>query len=339
MHQLRLGCHRVKGSCPTSTFETIRKNETFAHIHSKDILLCTDRDVLEWGTGGTNPIRGADTQLGDDGDADRAMGNVMPCEWRIWNDVVALSGRKWRHIHCFFPELCVSATFCVSFHAGFSLTPNWGFRFSHHKALNRVVKGSHNLPTTWTCNSRWSLQKHFGPRRGTLLLPWILKSCNPFCVYCRWVLSERNDHKIFMEHPVSGGMSFQSWCVKPTSHVINHTQCLLLHAICYKLSSHIYPIEIDIRIRMFNRPKSTSNRQFIIVMFTNYEYWLRTPCKLICNRVRKWIWTANEYGSRETWVLANWWSIGSNPAPHPYCNFQWTPRETTPPIKTLTKYT
>jgi hypothetical protein len=28
----------------------------------------------------TNPTRGADTQLGDDGDVDRAMGNVMPCE-------------------------------------------------------------------------------------------------------------------------------------------------------------------------------------------------------------------------------------------------------------------
>jgi hypothetical protein len=49
----------------------------------------------------TNPIRGADTQLGDDGDFhlfDRAMGNVMPCEWRIWNDVVTNSGRKWGHI-------------------------------------------------------------------------------------------------------------------------------------------------------------------------------------------------------------------------------------------------
>jgi hypothetical protein len=62
----------------------------------------------EWGTGGTNPICGADTQLGDDGDVDRAMGNIMPCEWRIWTDVVALSGRKWRHIHC-FSQSCASA--------------------------------------------------------------------------------------------------------------------------------------------------------------------------------------------------------------------------------------
>jgi hypothetical protein len=27
-----------------------------------------------------NPIRGTDTQLGDDGDVDRAMENVMACE-------------------------------------------------------------------------------------------------------------------------------------------------------------------------------------------------------------------------------------------------------------------
>jgi hypothetical protein len=60
--------------------------------------------VLAWGTGGTNPVRGADAQLGDDGDVDRAMGNAMPCERRIRNDVEALSGRKWRHIHC-----CASA--------------------------------------------------------------------------------------------------------------------------------------------------------------------------------------------------------------------------------------
>jgi hypothetical protein len=71
-----------------------------------------------WGTGGTNPIRGADKQLGDDGDDDRAMGNVMPCEWRIWNVVVAVSVTSHS---LFFTELCISATFCASFHAGSSL--------------------------------------------------------------------------------------------------------------------------------------------------------------------------------------------------------------------------
>jgi hypothetical protein len=45
------------------------------------------------------------------------IGRYMPCEWRIWNDVVALSGRKWRHIYCFSPS-CASAP---PFHAGFSL--------------------------------------------------------------------------------------------------------------------------------------------------------------------------------------------------------------------------
>jgi hypothetical protein len=75
----------------------------------------------QWGTGGTNPIRGADTQLGDDGDVDRAMGNAMPCEWRIWNDGVVLSGRKWRHIHCFSPSCASAPPFALSFHAGSSL--------------------------------------------------------------------------------------------------------------------------------------------------------------------------------------------------------------------------
>jgi hypothetical protein len=44
----------------------------------------------EWGTGGTNSIRGTDTQLGDDGDVDREMGNVMPCEWFIWKERLSL---------------------------------------------------------------------------------------------------------------------------------------------------------------------------------------------------------------------------------------------------------
>jgi hypothetical protein len=66
----------------------------------------------EWGT---NPIRGADTQLGDNGDVDRALGNVMPCEWRIWNVVVALSGRKWRHIHCFSPSCASAPPFALVF--------------------------------------------------------------------------------------------------------------------------------------------------------------------------------------------------------------------------------
>jgi hypothetical protein len=42
-------------------------------------------------------------------------GNVMPCEWRIWNDVVALSGRKWRHIHCFSPSCASAPPFALVF--------------------------------------------------------------------------------------------------------------------------------------------------------------------------------------------------------------------------------
>jgi hypothetical protein len=48
----------------------------------------SNEEPEELRTRGTNPICGAD------GDVDRAMGNVMPCERRIWNGVVALSGRK-----------------------------------------------------------------------------------------------------------------------------------------------------------------------------------------------------------------------------------------------------
>jgi hypothetical protein len=82
--------------------------------------LCTQNEAnactfWEWGTGGTNLIHGGDTQLGDDGDVDRAMGNVMPCEWRIWNDVVALSGRKSRHIHCFSPSCTSPPPFALVF--------------------------------------------------------------------------------------------------------------------------------------------------------------------------------------------------------------------------------
>jgi hypothetical protein len=71
--------------------------------------------VKKWGTGGTNPIRGADTQPGDDDDVDRAMGNVMPSDWRIWNNVVALSGRRWRHIHCFSPSCASAPPFAIDF--------------------------------------------------------------------------------------------------------------------------------------------------------------------------------------------------------------------------------
>jgi hypothetical protein len=46
------------------------------------------------------------------------MGNVMPCEWRIWNDVVAFQDVTSHSL--FFTELCAGATFCVSFHAGSS---------------------------------------------------------------------------------------------------------------------------------------------------------------------------------------------------------------------------
>jgi hypothetical protein len=76
-----------------------------------------DGPLYQWGTGGTtcNPIRGADTQLGDDGDVNRAMGNVMPCEWRIWNDVLALSGHKWRHIHCFSSSCASAPPFALDF--------------------------------------------------------------------------------------------------------------------------------------------------------------------------------------------------------------------------------
>jgi hypothetical protein len=52
---------------------------------------------------------------------DRAMGNVMSCEWRIWNDVVALhdiSGCKWRRI--VFDQVGGQRTL-VRFHAGSSL--------------------------------------------------------------------------------------------------------------------------------------------------------------------------------------------------------------------------
>jgi hypothetical protein len=51
------------------------------------------------------------------------MGNVMPCEWRIWNDVVARSGRRWRHIHCFSPS-CASAP---PFALVFTPVPHWNF--------------------------------------------------------------------------------------------------------------------------------------------------------------------------------------------------------------------
>jgi hypothetical protein len=44
-----------------------------------------------------------------------AMGNVMPCEWRIWNDVVALSGRKWRQINCFSPSCASAPPFALVF--------------------------------------------------------------------------------------------------------------------------------------------------------------------------------------------------------------------------------
>jgi hypothetical protein len=60
------------------------------------------------------------TQLGDDSAIDRAMGSV-PCEWRIWNDVVALSGRKRRHIHCLSPS-CASAP---PFALVFTPVPHW----------------------------------------------------------------------------------------------------------------------------------------------------------------------------------------------------------------------
>jgi hypothetical protein len=146
---------------------------------------------VQWGIGGTNPIRGADTQLGDDGVVEshanvnfqsfrknlpyfydgnvgtfslnvkvlalnihnrsewtqsndfeikiptetysiklinmtiftlrQSNVNVMPCEWRIWNDVVALSGRKWRHMHWFSPS-CASAP---PFVLVFTPVPHW----------------------------------------------------------------------------------------------------------------------------------------------------------------------------------------------------------------------
>jgi hypothetical protein len=88
-----------------------------------------------WGTRGTNPIRGADTQL----DGDRAMGNVMPCEWRIWNDVLALSGCKWRHIHC-FSQSCASAPL---FALVFTPVPHW------HKNNFTTVQGSGEKVFWW----------------------------------------------------------------------------------------------------------------------------------------------------------------------------------------------
>jgi hypothetical protein len=93
---------------------TLTKPCAFCYISVWPGFRCGDVSRL-WGTGGTNPIRGADTQLGDDGDVNRAMGNVMPCEWRIWNDVVALSGRKWRHIHCFSPSSASAPPFMLVF--------------------------------------------------------------------------------------------------------------------------------------------------------------------------------------------------------------------------------
>jgi hypothetical protein len=39
----------------------------------------------------------------------------MPCEWRICNDVVALSGHKWRHIHCFSLSCASAPPFALVF--------------------------------------------------------------------------------------------------------------------------------------------------------------------------------------------------------------------------------
>jgi hypothetical protein len=101
--------------CPRQRSKVCQELWRIIHIQSEVAL------DIKWGTGGTNQIRSADTQLGDDGDVDSAMGNVMPCEWRIWNDVVDLSGRKWHHIHCFSPS-CASAP---PFAFVFTPVPHW----------------------------------------------------------------------------------------------------------------------------------------------------------------------------------------------------------------------
>jgi hypothetical protein len=75
--------------------------------HQKRSLL---RLRLQWGTGGTNPIRGADTQLSDFHLSDRAMGNVMPGQWWMMHlgQRRGISGCRLHHIHCFSPS-CASA--------------------------------------------------------------------------------------------------------------------------------------------------------------------------------------------------------------------------------------
>jgi hypothetical protein len=74
---------------------------------------------------------------------DRAMGNIMPCEWRIWNDVVALhdiSWRKWCHIHCFSPGWRSTPPF-----AGSSLVLIWNVHHWYECSQTGEAKQT-NLP-------------------------------------------------------------------------------------------------------------------------------------------------------------------------------------------------
>jgi hypothetical protein len=116
--------------------------------------MCNVFHCLEqWVIGGTNPIRGADTQLGDDVDVDRAMGNVMPCEWRIW-----LFRTKVTSHSLFFTELCVS----VSFHAGSSLQCISGAYSLQRTGRERVCRRIEQARTlSWTC-SRSQIPHYLG---------------------------------------------------------------------------------------------------------------------------------------------------------------------------------
>jgi hypothetical protein len=105
----------------------------------------------------------------------------MPCEWRIWNYVVALSGRTWRHIHC----LCVSATFCVGFHAGSSLHVSCNENYRHLP----IISGQH-------------LVKLYGIPETTAQTPRKLTTCisgNEFMFIAMGVFCSFSRHKLLKD--------------------------------------------------------------------------------------------------------------------------------------------
>jgi hypothetical protein len=74
--------------------------------HRHGLLICVVTTMHEtelYGANNTEQIK-LSLSLGD-----------WPCEWRIWNDVVALLWRKWRHIHCFSPSCASAPPFALVF--------------------------------------------------------------------------------------------------------------------------------------------------------------------------------------------------------------------------------